>query len=123
MPSASSGSNALFLLPDRVLVKSGRRWSDIDYQQLSATASSTRFIEDARRPRDSQQVGTTWRYANVKGGPDRRFKNNRQLPIMLYGRLKLTSPHGLSWVLDLSQPPMAEWLTEMIRARPATQPR
>jgi hypothetical protein len=122
VPSAASGSSALYLLPDRVLVKSGRKWSDVDYQHFSATASSTRFIEDERPPRDSQQVGTTWRYANVKGGPDRRFKNNRQLPIMLYGRLELTSPHGLSWVLDLSQPPMAEWITKMIRVRPATQP-
>jgi hypothetical protein len=122
VPSMSSGSNSLYLLPDRVLVKSGRKWSDVGYEHLKATASTTRFIEDERPPRDSQRVGTTWRYANVKGGPDRRFKNNHQLPIMLYGQLQPSSPHGLSWVLDLSQPPMAEWIAKMIRMRPVTRP-
>ena len=31
----------------------------------------------------------TWQYANKSGGPDRRFNNNRQLPICLYGILSL----------------------------------
>ena len=47
-------------------------------------------------PRDSHQIGSTWQYVNKKGGPDRRFNNNRQLPVMQYGVFGFSSSSGLS---------------------------
>jgi hypothetical protein len=38
-------------------------------------------------PRDSTQVDTTWRFVNKNGGPDRRFNNNSQIPILQYGEV------------------------------------
>ena len=35
--------------------------------------------------------GQTWRFVNKNGGPDRRFNNNIQLPIVLYGQLMVQS--------------------------------
>jgi hypothetical protein len=102
VPTIEAGAHGLYFLPDRVLVRSGRRFSDVAYNALSASAATTRFIEAGRVPRDSQQVGTTWKYANVKGGPDRRFKNNRQLPILQYAKVELGSTSGLRWILNAS---------------------
>ncbi|MFJ9775202.1 hypothetical protein ACIRVF_28805 [Kitasatospora sp. NPDC101157] len=61
-------------------------------------------------PKDSQQVGATWKYVNVKGGPDKRFKNNPQLPVMLYGRLGFASASGLNILGDCSIPTAAAQL-------------
>lgn len=121
VPSVTSGSSSLYFLPDRVLVKTRRRWSDVDYSALRMDAKPQRFIEDSAPPRDSQQVGATWQYVNVKGGPDRRYKNNRQLPIMQYGRMELTSGQGLQWIIDVSQPKAAHWLASMVLARPVVR--
>ncbi|TDE35441.1 hypothetical protein E1B25_17530 [Antarcticimicrobium sediminis] len=35
-------------------------------------------------PSDATMVGQTWKYVNKNGSPDRRFKDNRQLPICLF---------------------------------------
>ncbi|WP_203842101.1 hypothetical protein [Winogradskya humida] len=118
VPSVRSGHTTLYFLPDRVLVRTGRRWTDVGYQHLQVDGHPQRFIEEESPPRDAQQVGTTWKYVNKKGGPDRRFNNNRQLPIMLYGRVTLSSPHGLSWILDLSVTAVADSLASCLNSRP-----
>ena len=50
-------------------------------------------------PRDAERIGNTWKYVNIGGGPDRRYKNNAQLPIMRYGELTLTAPAGIQFHL------------------------
>ena len=65
---------------------------------------TTRFIESESVPRDAQVVGQTWKYVNKSGGPDKRFKDNRQLPICLYGELELCSSSGLNTVIMFSNP-------------------
>ena len=124
VPSIICGRDALLLLPDRILVRTERRWTDVGYDQLGVSAGTTRFIETGPLPRDGQQVDWTWEYVNVKGGPDRRFANNRQLPVMRYGTLDLTSPTGLRWSLQLSRADVAEWFATIVRgpARPAPAP-
>src|SRR4029079_2290425 len=96
------------------LVREGGRFADVDYDTVRADGGPQRFIEDGSVPRDSQQVDTTWRFVNVNGSPDRRFNNNRQLPIMLYGRLTVTTTGGLNWIIDTSRPAFAERLTTII---------
>lgn len=114
VPSLTCGKDSLLFLPDRILVRSDRSWSDLTYDTLQITSTSTRFIETDRVPHDGEQVGTTWRYVNVKGGPDRRFKDNPQLPIMRYGRLEITSPGGLRWIVDCSRVDAATWVASVL---------
>jgi DNA polymerase III epsilon subunit-like protein len=109
VPTVTCGADALLFLPDRLLVRSGSKWSDLMYGDLRAKVTSSRFIETGAVPRDGQQVDTTWRYVNAKGGPDKRFRDNRLLPVMLYGELELTSPGGLRWVLQCSRVDVAKW--------------
>ena len=70
------------------------------------------------RPRDARQVDTTWRFVNKNGGPDRRFKDNRQLPVMLYGESPSRVSHGLSWNLDLSVIDVADLLVSCLNGHP-----
>jgi uncharacterized RDD family membrane protein YckC len=102
VPSVQAGRQSLHFLPDRLLVQAGRRFSEVSYAQLTVHCAQTRYIEDGRLPRDATRVGTTWKYANVSGGPDRRYNNNRQLPILGYAEVELTTASGLHWTLQCS---------------------
>jgi DNA polymerase-3 subunit epsilon len=103
-------------------VKSGLHWSDVLYDQLHVAVSQSKFIESspASAPRDGTKVGERWQYANVKGGPDKRFKNNRRLPVMLYSHIELASAHGLNWNLQLSRHDPAKWWQQILGERPNT---
>ncbi len=98
------GPQQLLFLPDRILVHERRRFAALPYESLVAHFEVTRFIEEDPVAPDARQVDTTWRFVNKAGGPDRRFNNNRQLPVMEYGRLTLTSSHGLTVILESSNP-------------------
>lgn len=106
VPGLESGKAAIYFLPDRVLVREGKHYSDVSYNHLRVTGQQSQFIESpgARLPRDAQRVGETWQYVNVQGGPDRRYKQNPVRPIALYGHMYVTSPGGLDWRLQTSQP-------------------
>lgn len=119
VPTLRAGKAALYFLPDRLLVGDGKRYSDVAYKTLSARTSNGRFIESDRRPNDARQIDTTWRFVNVKGGPDRRFNNNRQLPVMLYGNLDLGSSSGLEWHLQCSREGGFEALAGVLQQPPA----
>lgn len=97
------GKLKLFFLPDQVLYWQRGRFASIDYGDLKVASASTRFIEESIQTSDSEQVGNTWRYVRKDGGPDRRFNNNRQLPIMLYGVVHATSSGGLNLVFHTSR--------------------
>jgi hypothetical protein len=98
------GPQQFLFLPDRILVHERRRFAALPYESLVAQFEVTRFIEEAPVPNDARQVDTTWRFVNKSGGPDRRFNNNRQFPVMEYGRLTLTSSHGLTVIVESSNP-------------------
>jgi hypothetical protein len=101
------GKLKLFFLPDQLLYWQRGTFASIEYGDLKVASASTRFIEESVQTSDSQQVGNTWRYVRKDGGPDRRFNNNRQLPIMLYGVVHATSPGGLNLVFHTSRPDSA----------------
>jgi hypothetical protein len=92
----------LYCFPDRILVYQGSHVGAISYSALTCQTGDTRFIEDEAPPRDTEVVGRTWRYVNKSGGPDKRFKNNPQLPVCRYGVVSLTSGSGLNEILEVS---------------------
>jgi Protein of unknown function (DUF4236) len=102
IPSLQSPARSLYFLPDRVLIRDRNTYVDLAYDAFSVSWDQERFIEDGAVPADARQVGTTWRYVNKKGGPDRRFKNNRQLAVMLYGRIHMTGAGGLNILWSFS---------------------
>ena len=90
------GNKTLYFAPDAILVISGRSVAALRYDDLAVSATSTKFIEDERPPDDAQVIGETWQYVNKDGTPDRRFVNNRRLPICIYGELDFESSTGIN---------------------------
>ena len=114
IPSIVAGKSALYFLPDRLLVRDGKRFTDLGYEHVRVDHTSVRFIESDAPPVDATMVDTTWRYVNKDGGPDRRFNDNRQLPVMLYGRVVLTTAAGLSWIIQISRAQAAAPVAQVI---------
>jgi hypothetical protein len=59
-------------------------------------------------------VGTTWWYVNRDGGHDRRFNDNRQLPVVQYDVLNISAPRGLRLRLHLSTSGLAAGTTALM---------
>lgn len=95
VPVLTSDKTTLAFYPDRVLAFQGNAVGAIEYVNLSAVSSAVRYIERESLPSDARVIDKTWHYVNKKGGPDRRFKNNPELPICAYSQLNLSTPDGL----------------------------
>lgn len=97
------GRQILHFFPDRVLVYDTNGIGAVGYSELRVDVSATQFIERDSVPRDAEVVDRTWKYVNKSGGPDRRFKDNKELPVCRYEEIALSSPSGLNEVLQLSR--------------------
>lgn len=91
----------LIILPDKVFVIRGKKVGLVDYTDFNVSVSSSNFRENEKVPADARVVGTTWQYVNANGTPDRRYKNNRQIPICLYGTVRLYSAGGAGINVEL----------------------
>ena len=105
----------LIILPDKVFFVRKRKVGMIDYSDFRISVSSVRFVETDSVPKDAQIVGQTWQYVNKNGTPDQRFKNNKQIPVCLYGQVFLRSSSGLNVELQISNVQNARDFAELIR--------
>jgi len=64
---------------------------------------TNRFIEDEKVPRDASIIDTTWKYVNKRGGPDKRFKSNKQIPICQYSEYHLECKNGINEIIMTSR--------------------
>ncbi|MBZ3664015.1 DUF4236 domain-containing protein [Pseudomonas monteilii] len=95
VPILASKRTTLALYPDRILAFQENAVGSIDYVNFSAVSSGIRYVENNSLAADAAVVDKTWQYVNKKGGPDRRFKNNRELPVCAFSQLNLSTPDGL----------------------------
>jgi Protein of unknown function (DUF4236)/Bacterial SH3 domain len=93
--SVGAKSRTLFFLPDQLLIRRGVRYSAIPYAELAVEMSSGQFVWEDRMPGDAEVVSHIWRFVRRDGGPDRRFNNNRQIPVVRVYYLHFASPSGL----------------------------
>jgi ribosomal protein L40E len=105
--SINLGDQALYLFPDRVLVYQGRKVGAVPYSDLKLLVVPTQFVEDSSVPSDTVVVGRRWQYTNRNGGPDRRFSNNPQMPVVQYAEVEINSSTGMHIVLQASSVPKA----------------
>lgn len=92
----------LLVMPDRFFIVRGSKVGSENYDDIHIETSSTRFVESDPVPRDAQVVGHTWQYVNKNGTPDRRYSNNRQFPVCLYGVVTIRSSSGINVELHVS---------------------
>ncbi|MBB5638689.1 hypothetical protein HDE68_004621 [Pedobacter cryoconitis] len=93
----------LFFLPERLLVRRGNKFAAVFYKNLDIENSLTRFIEDDSVASDARIVDYTWKYVNRNGGPDRRFNNNKKIPICMYSIYTLRSATGVYEIICTSR--------------------
>lgn len=110
------GRQTLHFFPDRVLIYDANGVGAVGYGELQLQTGSTSFVEDEAVPGDATITGYTWRYVNKKGGPDRRFSNNKQLPICNYDQLNLSSSTGLNELLHVSRSGSAPYFADAVQA-------
>jgi Protein of unknown function (DUF4236) len=96
------GNQTFYFFPDRILVFEGSDVGSISYESVSVSVGQTQFVEEDDVPSDAQVVGSTWRYVNKNGSPDRRFNNNRQFPVVLYSQINISTAAGLNVALESS---------------------
>jgi len=103
VPLVPVGRQVLAFMPDRLLVFDSAAVGAVRYSDLTLDVAESQFVEDEAVPQDATVVGKTWRYVNKKGGPDRRFKDNRETPICAYEQIRLSSTTGLNEVIQVSR--------------------
>jgi uncharacterized protein YecT (DUF1311 family) len=103
VPCIKGGRQGLYFLPDVVLVVEGSQAGALSYDQLQIYWNTTIFLETDGVPSDSLVLGYSWQFVNKNGGPDRRFKNNRQIPRAQYQQMGIEGGGNLRKVLHLSK--------------------
>lgn len=102
-PSIKSGKETLYFLPDFLLVVHGQKVGAVAYDELIFSFQDTPFIEEEKPPPDTEIISYVWKYPNKSGGPDRRFNDNRELPVCMYESFHLMSGNGLNELLQVSK--------------------
>lgn len=120
--SIKAGEKEMYFLPDRVLVYDRKNVGGVSYSELSVKVDAARFIENGAAPRDAQVIGKTWQYVNKNGGPDRRFKDNKELPICLYDEIFLRSATGLNEIIQVSRRGVGDVFAEGLNKMRAAMP-
>jgi hypothetical protein len=114
VPLVPAGKQLLAFMPDRLLVFESAAIGAIKYSALALQIVQSQFVEEEAVPPDATVVGKTWRYVNKKGGPDRRFKDNREIPICAYEQIHLSSTTGLNEVIQVSRRGASTALSEAL---------
>ncbi|MGO7910622.1 hypothetical protein ACC702_03465 [Rhizobium ruizarguesonis] len=100
-PALSVGKQIMFFMPD--VVQDAKGICAVRYSDLRIGWQDSRFIETERVPSDAKGVDRTWKHPNKSGGPDRRFKDNRQIPICLYESVHFQSDSGVNELVEFSR--------------------
>ncbi|MCK1465854.1 hypothetical protein IVB02_16405 [Bradyrhizobium sp. 166] len=74
------------------------------------------MIEEETPPAEATVVD---QLPNRKGGPDRRFNDNRELPIGLYGKIDLRASNGVNQRIQCSRLKQAERFVASLTAMSA----
>ncbi len=93
----------LFIYPAFLaIIDASKKFGLIDIRELDFDFHAQRFLEEEKIPKDSIVIDHTWAKVNKNGTPDKRFKDNYQIPICQYGEVELTSETGLNEAYSFS---------------------
>jgi hypothetical protein len=84
------------------IVDSAKNFGLLDLREIDFEYSSQKFLEEGIIPEDAEITGKSWAKANKDGSPDRRFKENYEIPVCLYGNINIKSKTGLKEAYSFS---------------------
>jgi hypothetical protein len=107
LPNRTGGD--LYLYPGFAIYRAAKKaFAIVDSREIRLAYSPSKFIEDGKVPSDTKVVGQAWAKSNKDGSPDRRFRDNHQIPVVFYGSLNFTSSSGLHEEFQISTTELAE---------------
>ena len=99
----------LLIYPAFVAAQLAGRSALLDIREVDIRAEPVTFVvSEGGVPSDAEVVGSTWRYVNKNGQPDRRFANNPSLPLARYCKIFFTGA-GLNdaWMISNAESGLA----------------
>lgn len=108
IPVFRSKDQWVCLFPDQILVIKGKSVASVKYSDAVPEVGQNNFIEERRVPSDATQVDLTWKYVNKNGSPDKRFKDNKRLPILQYTMIIFSNQKGLNEMYYFSKANMGD---------------
>ena len=91
-------------MPDALFVISGMKVGAFSYSDIKMDYHPIIIIETSKKiPQDTTLKGMRHKYVNSDGSPDRRFSDNPQYPMCLYGEIVISSPLGLNTIFQFSR--------------------
>ena len=104
----------MVVMPDRLLIFGKKQFGALDYSEIKFDISAFGFLEGGQAPTDSEVVKMVWAYSNNDGSPDRRYANNKQYPVLKYGKIIVTSQSGLNIQIICSNESASDALNTII---------
>lgn len=92
----------ILFMPDKIMIIRKNKIGVISYEDIDITMEKTRMIEKGNVPKDTKVLETVWEHANKNGSRDKRYKNNRQLPVCEYAEIHFKSESGINIMLMVS---------------------
>lgn len=105
------------IMPDRLLVFDKNKLGALEYDDVKFDITAIGFLETGPVPKDAKLIKRVWAYANNDGSPDRRYSNNKQYPLMRYGKIAITSKSGLDIRFMCSNETAADRLNEFLNGK------
>lgn len=96
------GKETLAFIKDRVVLLQKNDIGTLKCEDIIVNIKEISFAENLNVPYDAEIVSHTWEHTNKSGEPDRRFKDNRELPICKYGTVNFKSASGFDIKLMFS---------------------
>ena len=57
--------------------------------------NESNFIESEQQSNDSEIIKQVWEKTNINGSRDKRYSDNRELPLMRYGEITFYKKSGI----------------------------
>lgn len=110
-----NGDDILLYPGVAVIPRADGAFALIDLRELQISSEYRRFHEEEGVPSDSRIDGHIWAKTNKNGSPDRRFKDNYQIPICIYGNITFHSQTGVTEEYMVSNADAAQAFAEAVK--------
>lgn len=86
----------LYFYPSFIVMQGKDNFGVVGLDEIEFNFNSAKLIEQEKVPKDSEIIEYTWFKVNKNGQPDKRFKDNYQIPVVKYGVINLKTNNGLN---------------------------
>ena len=90
---------SLVILPEHYIIRKRSEVGIIEASTVIITMETSPYAELEYVPDDTEILYRTWKYVNKDGSKDKRYKDNKQIPICNYGLIHLEFDTGYKILL------------------------